>query len=120
MEHYGLPAAGKPRFMRDVLFKKKMRHVIAIAFVALWIFGLTVVIPFAKGGGFASPADASGLLRLANLSMLIGLVLMFLGWPGWLLDIWSQRFKRTGKVSACFVCAGAVVGTLGAIIVKLN
>ena len=97
-----------------------MRHIIALAFVAFWVFGMTVVIPFARGGGFVAPADASGLIRLSYPAMLIGLILMFSGWPGWILDIWSQRFNRIGKVSAFLVCAGAVVGTIGAIITKLN
>ena len=111
------------KVIQDVLFErddKMMRYAFALLFATFWVFGICVVIPFARGGGFSAPAEASSLVRLAHLVIMIGLIFMFSGWPGWLLGMWDQRFKRIGKVSEFLVCAGAIVATLGTIITKLN
>jgi hypothetical protein len=97
------------------------RKIGVIFFACLLCFIVWMGFQFWQQGDLRPAPDASAVIRLAYRAMVAGLVLVAIGWPGWLLALWSQDgFKRAAKVSSAIVGTGSVVAAVGLIIVILS
>ena len=98
-----------------------MRKTGVIFFAWLLCFIVWMGVQLWQQGDLRPAPSASAPIRVGYAAMVVGLVLMMGGWPGWLLSLWSRDgFRRAAKASSVVGGTGSVIASIGFIIVILS